>query len=107
MNTQDEIDKIVSKFIDPYVATLPEGVQAINEAKAAIEKLILEAQTNAVAWSIGVIDSLHIIQGDSSSDPHYKGIKNTLRDKYKAKTGVDPAPSYPVKATLKAKLGDK
>lgn len=34
-------------------------------------------------------------------DKGYKGIKNRLRDCYKAETGIDPAPNYPINAKLK------
>ena len=56
-----------------------------------------QGEKNGVAWAIGVIDELHFNQSGewSGLDAEYKGIKNALRDRYKAVTGVDPAPSYP------------
>lgn len=61
-----------------------------------------EGERNGVTWTIGVIDDLHLkapmMGGDL--DREYKGIKNTIRDRYKAAMGVDPAPHYPVNAQL-------
>lgn len=69
--------------------------------------LLAETDTNAVAWTIGVIDDLHINDyRPDTSDKTYKGIKNTLRDRYKTETGIDPAPSYPIKAHLTHPKGD-
>lgn len=71
----------------------------------------LRAQTNAVAWTIGIIDTLHIEEGTDfgiDNDMIYKGIKNTVRDRYKAEIGVDPAPNYPIRAILiTGKLAEK
>ncbi|MET3349016.1 UNVERIFIED_ORG: hypothetical protein ABID57_000685 [Arthrobacter sp. UYEF1] len=59
-------------------------------------------EQNGVAWAIGVIDELHIGgRGAETTDRLFKGIKNNLRDRFKAVTGIDPAPSYPVNAALK------
>jgi hypothetical protein len=58
-----------------------------------------KAKETTAAWAIGVIDELHLT-APPEADRTYKGIKNTLRDRFKAITGVDPAPNYPVKATL-------
>lgn len=57
-------------------------------------------QTNGVAWSVKVLDDLHMADSSISSDMIYKGAKNTIRDRYKAETGTDPAPKYPVKARV-------
>jgi hypothetical protein len=46
-----------------------------------------QAEQTGVAWAIGVIDELHLQVGDWQTDPTYKGIKNTIRDTYKAVTG--------------------
>lgn len=73
------------------------------------QQIALAAQQNGVAWAIGIIDEMHVnelfdkqISEGSLGDKGYKGVKNTLRDRYKAETGIDPAPNYPVNATLKA-----
>lgn len=46
-----------------------------------------------------VIDQLHIgnipLVGEDT-DRIYKHIKNTIRLQYQKKTGIDPAPQYPV-----------
>lgn len=75
-----------------------------------IDRLVVEyaaqleakAEQRGVAWAIGVIDELHLkapmIGGDF--DREYKGIKNTIRDRFKGTTGVDPAPRYPVNVQL-------
>lgn len=66
-----------------------------------------DIQTNAVAWVIGVIDQLHTGNPYShEGDKLYKGIKNTIRDRYKQIIGVDPAPSYPIKAELLGPVSD-
>lgn len=70
------------------------------ELKVLIEAEVRAAETNTVAWTVGVIDELHINSNSSFSDPVYKGVKNTLRDRYKAETGIDPAPHYPIHAQL-------
>lgn len=78
--------------------------QAHQQAHAAITALMGETQTNAVAWVIGIIDELHSKPtGEWSLDMEYKGIKNTIRDRYKAEIGVDPAPNYPIHAILTKK----
>lgn len=66
------------------------------------DKAIAEAQTNAVAWCVGVLDDFHFMphEHDIDRDKFYKGVKNGLRDRYQSETGIDPAPNYPVKATL-------
>lgn len=91
------------------------GVKQLKaQAKAQLKTLVAEqvvaAQTNAVAWAVGVIDDLHIndydIDSRADADYVYKGVKNTLRDRYKAEIGIDPAPSYPINAQLKDKQGE-
>jgi len=74
-----------------------------------LEALIAEAQQNAVAWSIMVLDDLHTDCVDKYAmsaefDKFYKGAKNTIRDRYKNETGVDPTPGYPISVQLKEKL---
>lgn len=70
-------------------------------------------QTNAVAWVIGILDELHIGTMGSfaltsdTTDRLLKGLKNTIRDRYKAQTGVDPAPDYPIHADLLPVIGKK
>lgn len=68
-------------------------------------KQVEESQQNAVAWTIGVIDDLHTNTTDTmqmlgTQDRLFKGMKNTIRDRYKLMTGVDPAPNYPITAEL-------
>lgn len=68
---------------------------------AAIQAELAKAQTNGVAWSIKLIDQLHIGTRDSNTtDRLFKGLKNSIRDSYKAEIGIDPAPSYPVNVKL-------
>lgn len=59
-----------------------------------------EAEKRGVAWSVSVIDEMHFDDNSTAGDRTYKGIKNTIRDRYKSVTGIDPAPEYPVKAKL-------
>ena len=77
-----------------------------RKAKQAIQALITDAQQNAVAWSIMVLDDLHTDGVDKYAmsadyDKFYKSAKNTIRDRYKNETGVDPAPDYPILSQLK------
>lgn len=103
-----------------YTTTMPDGspVRVIDhdtrvidtlKAKAAPQarqhRLVIEAQTNAVAWAIGQIDEMHMREGaGDEADRLFKGIKNNLRGSYESEVGVDPAPDYPVRAKL-AKTG--
>ncbi len=77
-----------------------DGIKGTYEAD--LDAKVREAEQRGVAWAIGVIDELHLLVANESwpLDREYKGIKNTLRDRFKVETGVDPAPSYPVHATL-------
>lgn len=82
-------------------------VGAIEDITLLLESTVAEAyrqgQENGVAWAIGMIDNLHIgTEYSNKTDMLFKGLKNTIRDKYKAETGIDPAPNYPVKVTLQA-----
>lgn len=65
----------------------------------ALQRQSFDSQTNAVAWCVSVVDEMHIDDTDGA-DRIYKGVKNRLRDRYKAETGIDPAPRYPVEAKL-------
>ena len=58
------------------------------------------AQTNAVAWAVGVLDDMHFKTKGLMADSWYKGAKNTLRSRYETEVGIDPAPNYPIKAAL-------
>lgn len=73
--------------------------------KSRDQQIALAAQENGVAWAIKVVDDLHLknpyIHSNDSIDMTYKGIKNTIRDRYKVDIGIDPAPNYPIHATLK------
>lgn len=69
---------------------------------------IQAAERRGVAWAIKHIDQMHINNAqDGTADRLFKGIKNTMRDRYKAETGVDPAPNYPIKAELQSQLPKK
>jgi hypothetical protein len=65
-----------------------------------MSKSAVEAQRNAIAWTVGVIDEAHMNSSGGAADRIYKGIKNTIRDKYQKRMGVDPAPDYPVDTEL-------
>lgn len=72
---------------------------------ALIAKHTQEAEQNAVAWCVMVLDEFHGMPhvGQSAQrDKFYKGVKNGLRDRFRSETGIDPAPTYPIRATLKA-----
>lgn len=83
---------------------IKEPFMSPTTAKAAIARLLIRSQTNAVAWTVGILDDLHINAEGHDPDRAFKGAKNTIRDRYKAEVGVDPAPGYPVKAKLQAQL---
>ena len=96
-----------NKRIDNLLENFDKGYVSYKEAKAEILQLIrdeaLKTQFNSVAWVIGVIDELHMESSNDGSykeDSTYKGIKNNIRDKFKQKTGFDPAPDYPINAEL-------
>lgn len=85
---------------DKIILTGKEYLGAIPAARAEGRR---EAELRGVAWAGGVIDELHIggaVHG--TVDPLFKGLKNSMRDRCKAITGVDPAPRYPVTAKLTA-----
>lgn len=89
------------KITDDLALHFPE----LNKTQLdALEAYIQEVRLESVAWCVSVVDDLHIADGDWKSDSTYKGIKNTLRDRYKEIMGVDPAPSYPIKARLKENI---
>ena len=69
---------------------------------AQLQAARAEAQTNAIAWAVGVLDEFHTMPHLDSTerDKFYKGVKNGLRDRYRSETGIDPAPNYPIRATL-------
>lgn len=75
---------------------------------AAHQQAITAAEERGVAWAIKVLDEMHMrIAFDASDDATFKGIKNTLRDRFKSITGIDPAPSYPIEAELTARKEGK
>lgn len=65
-----------------------------------------KAETNAIAWVIGLIDRIHL-NAPPDLDKEYKGLKNTIRDAFEMQTGVDPAPHYPVKAQLRQHIEER
>ncbi len=105
----DELDKILAAHRSETWNTGWNN-EATAKAKAAIQKLIdtaaMDSQTNAVSWVVMILDDLHITDSASHTDPTYKGIKNTIRDRYKAVVGVDPATGYPIRATLRQTTKD-
>jgi hypothetical protein len=81
--------------------------KAKDEISELLESTSAEAyrqgQENGVAWAIKIIDDLHIgNEYSDTTDRLFKGLKNTIRDRYKAEAGVDPAPNYPVRVILQA-----
>lgn len=88
----------------PAGLELEEIEQIMTLVRSHTTKAVADAQTNAVAWTIGVLDELHLssdsFNARTTPDRLYKGAKSTIRDRYKAEAGVDPAPSYPLKAKL-------
>jgi len=114
---EQTIEQRLDEILAQYFTWKGDAITEINQTanykrmKQAIQALItlhtqkreVEAQTNAVAWTIGVLDDMHSHVGEDGLYREYdlyKGIKNTIRDRYKDMTGVDPAPSYPIHAQL-------
>lgn len=125
----DAVDEILTKLenavaydVQKRIMQHTSGVspkQSHARAHAAITALLVAEQQNAVAWTIKIIDDQHThpyatpsMDLDASMDLDerdrtFKGIKNGIRAQYKLETGVDPAPSYPIKATLRNIGGEK
>jgi hypothetical protein len=105
-----ELEAILDTFVSYFSSDWREFDEnnRLGEALAAIERYVegreIAAQENAVAWTVGLIDEIHIngsnFTGEPSTDSLFKGIKNTIRDRYRFEVGTDPAPSYPIKAQL-------
>lgn len=71
------------------------------ETQALIDRAVAEAETNAVAWTVSVLNDLHNLGSYSvKEDRLYKGAKNAIRIRFEKETGIDPAPHYPVTAKL-------
>ena len=111
MSDKKTIDEILADFsrnLHEYANGRGTGLEfrvESDRAKQAIQALITDAQQNAVAWSIMVLDDLHTDGVDKYAmsadyDKFYKSAKNTIRDRYKNETGVDPAPYYPILSQL-------
>ena len=108
-NTLDEIrQKIIKASFSPDYWGEDYSVLSKDQQEFVdkIQALITDAQQNAVAWSIMVLDDLHTDGVDKYAmsadyDKFYKSAKNTIRDRYKNETGVDPAPDYPILSQLK------
>jgi hypothetical protein len=122
MNTEPDrrlVEDIYNHGLTGHPLESQYGKNVISESVAKLQaerdRAIAEAQTNAVAWAIGVIDEMHIgeiadgqLGKGTVGDKGYKAIKNTIRDLYKTKAGLDPAPSYPIKAKLRSQTtGEK
>jgi len=102
------LDEVLEQFRNCILDNNGESLDEIDTFQQ-IQALITEAQQNAVAWSIMVLDDLHTDCVDKYAmsaefDKFYKGAKNTIRDRYKNETGVDPTPGYPISVQLKEKL---
>jgi hypothetical protein len=123
-NKEDEELRIaISRaFIKPWFKQFASGVgQTTVEVKkeqidvimqiikSRDQRIALEAQTNAIAWAVGIIDKMHFSStgDDDDNDPTFKGIKSALRGQYEEATGIDPAPNYPISATLKQSQKDE
>lgn len=95
------LDINVAKSMHLAATRTFEALEKIQSARDAAKER--EAEQRGVAWTIGVVDDVHI-HTDSDlnayDDKIFKGIKNTIRDRYKFITGIDPAPSYPVNVEL-------
>lgn len=103
MNSIDEqIEEILFTYKDGDIRTYPLG-----RARQAIKAIMQQQEQNGVAWSIGVIDDIHDmnrrIDSDGGLNRLFVGLKNTIRDKYEEITGIDPAPNYPITATITPK----
>lgn len=113
--TEEQLDELLIGFAQECIeetfeknrldkkltGTEPKRIK-FSEAKSQLLSMLTDAEQNAVAWTIMVIDEIHMNDVGTGIDRAYKGVKNKLRDRYKSITGIDPAPHYPIKAQLSA-----
>jgi hypothetical protein len=90
-----------------YPIVTPDYILDIaHYVQARTNRAVAEAQTSAVAWTIGQIGNLHYLhigqENSTTTDRLFKGIKNHIRDQYREQTGIDPAPEFPVNVQLHA-----
>lgn len=106
----EELDDILSNLTFQTIALEDDDTTDEVEAEAKQSLLswrdaaVVEAEKNAVAWAIGQIDDMHFNTPHTETfigDSLFKGIKNSLRDRAKLQAGYDPAPNYPINASLK------
>jgi hypothetical protein len=102
-----EVDMKDQVILKSYEDAMSDWAYSTEQLMTILESTSAEAyrqgQKNGVAWAIKVIDDLHIgNEYSDTTDRLFKGLKNTIRDRYKAETGVDPAPNYPVRVILQA-----
>lgn len=89
----DELNEIINRIETEYRTTPWPTIrlEAKNSLLAWREAAVREAEANAVAWSIDVVDDIHQMNGqvdfDGRLDRVFKGIKNQLRDRFKLKGG--------------------
>lgn len=89
----DELNEIINRIEVEYRTTPWPTIrlEAKNRLLAWRDRAVREAEANAVAWSIGVVDDIHQMNGqvdfDGRLDKVFKGIKNQLRDRFKLKGG--------------------
>ena len=105
-NIDTELFKTLRTKIDVFCNTEQDEKERdwlVGYINQLIQTLAQEVEQNGVAWSIKQIDDMHF---NTPTDEHFngdklfKGIKNSLRDRFRLETGIDPAPDYPIKAKL-------
>lgn len=71
----------------------------LDDLVAFVARKVAEAERRGTAYAIKIVDELHFAS-HSDDDSIFKGIKNTIRDRYEMDTGIDPAPNYPIRVKL-------
>lgn len=94
-----DITKKVFNIMDKHHCVVTEklGKECAKELSDWHSKQVAKAEQRGCAFAVGVIDGLHIgTEHSDTTDRLFKGMKNTIRDRFKLSTGVDPAPNYPI-----------
>jgi hypothetical protein len=94
--TDTAIDELDESFSN-YLGGTPDSDEYADwlEFKQAIEAIIQEREKLVARKVIRLIDDMHF-STSGNEDRTFKGIKNTIRDRYKADYGYDPTPGYPI-----------
>jgi len=73
-----------------YTDNLIELIQLIKK------DAVINAQTRGTAFALSVLDSLCADNYLNPNDKVLRTAKKTIRERFKAETGIDPAPVFPI-----------